>query len=58
MLKSAYIPAKASAQETVCEEQADLRALEMEAVNLLHTVLIALDIITHLLFTVERKLIK
>ena len=30
-----------------CEEQADL---EMEAVNLLHTVLIALGNITHLLF--------
>ena len=41
----AYLQKKASTQET--EEQADL---EMEAVNLLHTVLIALGNITHLLF--------
>ena len=39
---------KASTRD--CEEQADLRTLEMEAVNLLHTVLIALGNITHLLF--------
>ena len=42
---------KASTRD--CEEQADLRTLEMEAVNLLHTVLIALDNITCMLFTLE-----
>jgi hypothetical protein len=36
---------KASTRD--CEEQADLRAPEMEAVNLLRTVLIALDNIIH-----------
>jgi hypothetical protein len=40
--RRAYLQKPLDAQETACEEQADLGALGMEAVKLLHTVSFAL----------------